>query len=77
MLPPQNPASRPYASLQRNRMTGLGLQVLEARDELTGYARQRYETAATQAQRGLVEFAQELRQEEPHVRMPDVVQKSS
>ena len=32
---------------------------------------------AAQAQRGLVEFAQELEDDDVHVRMPDVVQRSS
>ncbi|ERF75457.1 hypothetical protein EPUS_06989 [Endocarpon pusillum Z07020] len=68
-------------------MTGLGLEVIEARDNLTGYARQRYENAATQAQRGLIEFAQEQRglvefaqelgNDDLHVRMPDTVKRSS
>jgi hypothetical protein len=29
-------------------MTGLGLRVMEARENLTGYARQRYENATAQ-----------------------------
>ncbi len=57
-------------------MTGLGLQVIKARDNLTGYARQRYENAATRAQRGLIEFAQELDADDLHVRMPDIVKKA-
>jgi len=54
-------------------MTGLDLQVIQARENLTGYARQRYENAAAQAQQGLVNFAQELEEEDLHVRMPDVI----
>jgi hypothetical protein len=57
-------------------MTELSLLVLEARNDLSGYARQRYETVAAQAQRGLVEFAQELEKDDLHVRMPDAVQRS-
>ena len=63
--------------LQGTKITRFGLQVLEARGDLTEYAHQRYETAATQAQRSLVEFTPELRQEDLHVRMPDIVKKSS
>ena len=73
--PARPTVAHPYVSPRRNEITGLGLQVLEAREELTGYARQRYEAAATQAQRGLVEFAQDLRQDDLHVRMPDIVKK--
>jgi hypothetical protein len=57
-------------------MTGLGLQVIQARDQLTGYARQRYETVNAQAQRGLIEFAQELGKDDIHVQMPDAVKRS-
>ena len=78
MSPPRNSnTANPYLSPTRNEMTVLGLQVLNARNSLTGYARQRYENVAAQAQRGLVEFAQELDQDDLHIRMPDVVQKSS
>ena len=77
LSPPRNAASNVYLSPTRNEITGLGLQVIQARENLTGYARQRYETAATQAQRGLVEFAQELEEEDLHVRMPDAVKTSS
>jgi len=74
----QNPiVQNPFLSPTRTQMTGLGLQVIEARDNLTGYARQRYENAAAQAQRGLVEFAQELTNNDLHVRMPDAVKRSS
>ncbi len=57
-------------------MTGLGLQVIEARNSLTEYARQRYQNVAAQTQRGLIEFAQELDVNDLHVRMPDIVKKS-
>ena len=33
------PFQHPYISLNRNQITGLELQVLEAREDLTGYAR--------------------------------------
>ena len=52
------------------------MQVLEAREGLTGYARTRYDTAATNAQQGLIEYAQELREDDLHTRMPDIVKKS-
>ena len=48
-------------------MTELSLQVIEAREKLTGYARQRYENAASQAQRSLVEFAEELDENDLHI----------
>ena len=57
-------------------MTSLGLQVIQARDQLTGYARQRYETVNAQAQRGLIQFAQELGEDDLHVQMPDAVKRS-
>jgi hypothetical protein len=60
----------------RNQIIGLGLQVLEARESLTGYAHTRYDTAATNTQQGLVEYAQELRDDDLHTRMPDIVKKS-
>jgi len=53
------------------------LQALKARDNLTGYARQQYDNVTAQAQQGLIEFAQELAEEDLHVRMPDAVKKSS
>jgi hypothetical protein len=40
------------------------LQVLEAREGLTSYARTRYDIAATNAQQGLVEHAQELQNDD-------------
>ena len=77
LSPPRNALSNAYLSPTRNEMTGLSLQVIQARENLTGYARQRYETAATRAQQGLVEFAQELEEEDLHVRMPDAIKTSS
>jgi hypothetical protein len=50
--------------------------MLTARDNLTGYTRTRYDTAATNAQQGLVEYAQELQEDDLHTRMPDIVKKS-
>jgi cellulose biosynthesis protein BcsQ len=50
--------------------------VLEAKESLTGYARTRYDTAATNAQQGLIEYAQELQEDDLHTRMPDIVKKS-
>ena len=47
LSPPRNAAPNAYLSPRRNEITGLGLQVIQARENLTGYARQRYETAAT------------------------------
>jgi len=49
---------------------------LEARDNLTGYARVRYNTATTNAQQGLIDYAQELQEDDLHTRMPDIVKKS-
>ena len=51
MSPPRPPQAtqNPYLSPRRNEITTLGLQVLEAREGLTGYARTRYDTAATNA----------------------------
>lgn len=76
-LQPSGPCfEHPYLSPQRNKITGLGLQVLGARDSLTGYARTRYDLAATNAQQGLLEFAQDLRHDDLHTRMPDIVKRS-
>lgn len=77
LSPHQNTPSNAYLSPIRNEMTGLGQQVIQARENLTGYARQRYEAAAARTQRGLIEFAQELEEEDLHVRMPDAVKTSS
>jgi hypothetical protein len=66
-----------YLSPTRNQITGLGLQVVQTRETLTGYVRQRYENAAAEAQRGLIEFAQELEEEDLHVRVLNAVKKSS
>ncbi|ERF69261.1 hypothetical protein EPUS_03965 [Endocarpon pusillum Z07020] len=78
LSPPRNTTiQNPFLSPIRTQITGLDLEVIEARDNLTGYARQRYENAATQAQRGLIEFAQELGNDDLHVRMPDTVKRSS
>jgi hypothetical protein len=76
--PPRNQASRtnPYISPRRNEITGLGLQALEARDELAGYARIRYDSAAAKAQQSLIDFAQELQEDDLHTRMPDIVPNS-
>ena len=76
--PPRPPQAtqNPYLSPHRNEITTLGLQVLEARDNLTGYARIRYDTAATNAQQGLVQYAQELQEDDLYTRMPDIVKKS-
>jgi len=76
--PPRNTSSQlqnPYLSPSKNRITGLGLQILEAREGLTGYARTRYDRAATNAQQGLVKFAQELEEDDLNTRMPDIVKK--
>jgi hypothetical protein len=76
--PPRPPQAtqNPYLSPHRNEITTLGLQVLDARDKLTGYARIRYNTAATNAQQGLIEYAQELQEDDLHTRMSDIVKKS-
>ncbi|ERF72882.1 hypothetical protein EPUS_08495 [Endocarpon pusillum Z07020] len=63
-------------SEQEAQNGSLGLQVLEAREDLTGYARTRYDRAATNAQQGLVEFAQELKEDDLNTRMPDPVKRS-
>jgi hypothetical protein len=76
-LPRNTAAQNPYLSPRETEMTGLGLQVIQARDGLTEYARQRFENATAQANRGLVEFAQKLDEDDLHVRMPDVVKKAS
>ena len=79
LSPPRqsNPRQRnPYASPNRNEITELGLQVLEARDGLTGYARVRYDSAATNAQQGLVQFSQKLQEDDLHTRTPDSVKNS-
>ena len=79
MSPSQHSVSsirNPYISPNRNQITGLGLQVLEAREDLTGYACTRYDRAATNAQQGLVEFAQELKEDDLNTRMPDIVKRS-
>jgi hypothetical protein len=58
-------------------MTGLSLQMMKVKEKLTEYARQRYETASVQAQRGLIDFAENLKDDDLHVRIPDVVKRSS
>jgi hypothetical protein len=73
--PPQV-TQNPYLSPLRNEITTLGLQVQEAREGLTGYARTRYDTAIINAQQGLFEYAQELQADDLHTRMPDIVKKS-
>ena len=73
---PSQATQNPYLSPRRNEITTLGLQVLKAREGLTGYARTRYDTATTNAQQGLVEYAQELQEDDLHTRMPDIVKKS-
>ena len=75
-LRPPQATQNPYLSPHRNEITTLGFQVLEARDNLTGYARIRYNTAATNAQQGLIEYAQELQEDNLHTRMPDIVKTS-
>jgi hypothetical protein len=78
ILPPRNAPQLPqslYISPLRNQITRIGLQVLEARESLTGYARARYDIAATNAQQGLVEYAQELREDDLHTQMPDIVKR--
>jgi hypothetical protein len=74
--PPRDPQSRPsnpYISPRRNEITGLGLQILEARESLTGYARTRYDSAATNTQLGLVDFAHKLQNDDLNTRLPDIV----
>jgi len=76
MSPSRQPPARPpnpYSSSRTNEITELGLQILEVRENLTGYARTRYDSAATNAQQGLVRFAQELHNDDLHTRMPDIV----
>jgi hypothetical protein len=73
---PQSRPLNPYISPRRNEITGLGLQVLEARESLSGYARTRYDLAATNAQQGLVEFAHELQDDDLNTRLPDIVKSS-
>jgi hypothetical protein len=75
LRPPQI-TQNPYLSSHRNEITTLGLQVLEAREGLTGYAHTRYDRATINAQQGLVEYAQELRADDLHTQMPDIVKKS-
>ena len=65
-----------YISPRRNEITRLGLQAIEARDGLTGYARNRYDAAAVNAQQGLLQFAEELQKDDLHTRMPDIVKNS-
>ena len=76
--PPRNLViqSNPFISPRRNEITGLGLQILEAREGLTGYARTRYDSVATNAQQGLLQFAQQLQKDDLHTRMPDAVKDS-
>lgn len=50
--------------------------MIGARDSLTGYARARYDSAATNAQQELLKFAQNLRHDDLHTQMPDIVKKS-
>jgi hypothetical protein len=50
--------------------------MLIARDNLTSYTRTQYDTAATNAQQGLIEYAQELQEDDLHTRMPDIMKKS-
>jgi hypothetical protein len=57
-------------------MTSLGLQVIQARDQLKGHACQRYKTVNAQAQRGFIKLAQELGEDDLHVHMPDAVKRS-
>jgi hypothetical protein len=52
------------------------VQVLKARDNLTSYAYIRYNTAATNTQQGLIQYAQELQEDDLHTRMPNIVKKS-
>jgi hypothetical protein len=47
--------------------------MLEVREGLTGYARTRYDSAATNAQQGLIQFAQELQDDDLYPRMPSIV----
>lgn len=54
----------------------LGLQALEVRDGLTGYARYRFDSTATTTQRNLLDFAQNLQNDDLHTRMPDMVKTS-
>jgi hypothetical protein len=58
-------------------MTGLSLQIIKAQNNLTEYTRQHYKNAAAQVQRGFIEFAQELNDENLHIRMSDAVKRSS
>jgi hypothetical protein len=50
--------------------------MLEAREGLQGYARYRFDTVAAQAQQTLVDFAEELREDDLHPRMPEIVKTS-
>jgi hypothetical protein len=77
--PRRDPSSQlrnPFISPRRNEITGLGLQILEAKEGLTGYARTRYDRATTNAQQGLVEYAQELEKDNLNTRMLDTVKRS-
>lgn len=70
------PPIAPPISPRRNEFTRRGLQTLEARDGLQGYARHRYDIANTIAQQNLLNFAQELERDDLHTRMPDSVKTS-
>lgn len=79
MSPPRSTTAQPrsaFLSPKRNEFTQLGLQALEARDALDGYARYRFDNVAAAAQRNLVDFARELQQDNLHPRMPDMVKTS-
>jgi hypothetical protein len=49
---------------------------MEVRDSLIGYARYRFDSAAFITQRNLFDFAQNLKNDDLHIRMPDMVKTS-
>lgn len=75
-LSPPRLLPAPLSSLYRNDLTRLDLQMLEAREGLQGYARHRFDTVAAQAQQTLVNFAEELQEDDLHTRMPEMVKTS-
>jgi hypothetical protein len=70
---PLTASLKPLISPRRNEITGLGLQILKARESLNGYARTRYGSAATNTQLDPVDFAHKLQNDDLNTRLPDLV----